>query len=130
MSHLVDDRVVADHYTKPTDSHQWLLPASWHPYSLALHIRRICSDNGAFQKRMRDLSEKLNKHGYQKQVIDQAIEKVKHMDRQKNLLSYKQKPTANKAVLPFFMTYRTHLPKFRGFVDKHYISSSSNHQIS
>ena len=41
-----------DLYTKPTDTHQYLLPTSCHPkhfcknvpYSLALRLRRICSD--------------------------------------------------------------------------------------
>ena len=117
-SHLVDDKVVVDLYTKRTDSHQYLLPTSCHPphcsknipYSLTLRIRRICSDDEAFEKRVSDLSVHLNKRGYQKQVIDQVIEKVRHIDRQ-NLLSYKPKPTANKAVLPFVMTYHPDLPK-------------------
>ena len=126
-SHLVDDKVVVDLYTKPTNSHQYLLPTSCHPpycsknipYSLALCTRRICSDDEVFEKRVSDLSVHLNKRGYQKQVIDQAIEKVRH------ILSYKPKPTANKAVLPFVMTY---LPKVRGIVDKHCsIIESSDH---
>ena len=96
MSHLADDKVAVDLYTKPTDSHQYLLPTSCHPphcsknipYSLALRIRRICSDDETFEKRSKDLSEQLKQRGYQKQVIDQAIEKVRHMERQ-YLLSYK-----------------------------------------
>ena len=80
-----------------------------------------------FEKRVSDLSVHLNKRGYQKQVIDQAIEKVRHIDRQ-NLLSYKPKPTANKAVPPFVMTYHPELPKVRGIVDKHWsIIESSDH---
>ena len=62
-SHLVDVKVV-DLYTKPTDSHQYLLPTSCHPphcskniqYSLAQRIRRICSDDETFEKRVSDLS--------------------------------------------------------------------------
>ena len=97
------------------------------PYSLALRITRICSDYEAFEKRVKYLSEHLNKRFYQKQVIDQAIEKGRHMERQ-NLLSYKPKPTANKAVLPFVMTYHPELPKVRGIVDKHWsIIESSDH---
>ena len=61
-SHLVDDKVVVDLYTKPTDSHQYLLPTSCHPphcsknipYSLAQRIRRICSDDETFEKRVSD----------------------------------------------------------------------------
>ena len=126
-SHLVDDKVAVDLYTKPTDSHQYVLPTSCHPphcsknipYSPALRIRHICSDDEAFDKRVSDLSVHLNKRGNQKQVIDQAIEKVRHIHRQ-NLLSYKPKPKANKAVLPFVMAYHTDLPKVRGLVDKHW----------
>ena len=91
---------------------------SYIPYSLALRIRRICSDDETFEKRSKDLSEQLKQRGYQKQVIDQAIEKFRHMERQ-NLLSYKPKPTANKAVLPFVLTYHPDLPKARSIVDKH-----------
>ena len=68
-SHLVDDKVVVDIYTKPTDSQQYLLPTSCHPphcnnnipYILALRIRRICFDDEAFEKRVSDLSVHLNK---------------------------------------------------------------------
>ena len=75
-------------------------------------IRRICSDDETFEKRSKDLAEHLKQRGYQKQAIDQAIEKVRHMERQ-NLLSYKPKPTANKAVLPFVLTYHPDPPKAR-----------------
>ena len=82
ISHLADDRVAVDLNTKPTRSHKYLLPTSCRPtpcsknipYSLALCI--ICSDDEAFEKRVKDLSEQRNKRGHQKQVIDQAIEKV------------------------------------------------------
>ena len=66
MSHLVDDKVAV--YLNTTDSKQYLLPTSCHPliaariynipYSLALHIKRICSADKAFEKRVKDLSEK------------------------------------------------------------------------
>ena len=75
----------------------------------------ICSDDETFEKRSKDLSEQLKQRGYQNQVIDQAIEKARHMERQ-NLLSYKPKPTANKAVLPFVLTYHPDLPKARAIL--------------
>ena len=64
-----------------------------------------------------------------KQVIDQAIEKVRHIDRQ-NLLSYKPKPTANKAVLPFVMPYHLDLPKVSGIVDKYWSIIESTYHLS
>ena len=56
MSHLADDKVAVDLYTKPSDSHQYLLSTSCHPphcsknipYSLELRIRRICSDDETY----------------------------------------------------------------------------------
>ena len=135
MSHLADDKVAVDLYTEPTDSYQYLLPTSCHPlhcsknipHSLALRIRRIYSDDETVEKRSKDLSEQLKQRGYQKQVIDQVIENVRHMERQ-NLLSYKPKPTANKAVLQFVLKYYQDFPKARGIVYKHWsIIDSSDH---
>ena len=63
------------------------------------------------------------------QLIDQAIEKIRYMERQ-NLLSYKPTPTANKAVLPFVLTYHPDLSKTRGIVDKYWpIIESSEHSL-
>ena len=84
MLHLADDRVAVDLYTKPTYSNQYLLFTSCHPphcskdiqYSLALRIRRNCSDDKTYEKRVKDLSlsEQPKKRGYQEQVIGQATE--------------------------------------------------------
>ena len=77
---------------------------------------------------MKYLSEELNKLGYQNQVIDQAIE-VRHSDIQ-NLLSYKPKPTANRAVLPFVMTYHADLPKVRGIVENQWPKIEPSNHLS
>ena len=77
--------------------------------------------------RMKDLSDQLSKRGYQKQIIYQAIGRVRQMDRL-SLLSYRPKPTADKAILPFVITYHPDLPKVRNIVDKHLpIIESSDH---
>ena len=59
QSRLDEDRICTDLYTKPTDTHQYLLPTSCHskhcckniPYSLALRLGRICSDSNTFELR-------------------------------------------------------------------------------
>ena len=77
--------------------------------------------------RVKDLSDQLSKRGYQKQSIDQAIGRVRQMDRI-SLLSYRPKPTSDKAILPFVITYHPDLPKVRNIVDKHWpIIESSDH---
>ncbi len=49
-------------YVQPTDTHQYLLPSSAHPkhdkhsipYSLAIRLRRICSNNTTFTSRTKN----------------------------------------------------------------------------
>ena len=56
--HLVDNSLETEIYTKPTDTHQYLLPSSCHPRhiiitipkSLALSIRKVCSTSAFFDK--------------------------------------------------------------------------------
>ena len=58
MVSLKDGLIETDLYTKPNDKHQYLLISSCHPthtkrsipYSLALRLRRICSDNDTYKQ--------------------------------------------------------------------------------
>ena len=123
------DTISVDLYTKPTDT---LLPTSCHqkhcckniPYSLAVRLRRICSDSDTFESRARELTDHLCKRGYQKQEISLAIERARQQKRE-DLLSYRLKSESN--VLPFVLTYHPDLPKVREIINKHWpiIESSS-----
>ena len=129
-SSLVCDTISVDLYI--TDTHRHLLPTSCHskhccknvPYSLALCLRRICSDSNTFESRARDLTDHLCKRSYQKQEISLAIEKARQQKRE-GLLSYR--PKSESGVLPFVLTYRPDLPNVRDIVNKHWsiIESSS-----
>ena len=74
---LVEGELMADLFVKPTDTHQFLDPSSsdpYHckkgiPYSQALRLNRICSDNESFDKRCNDLEEWLMERGYNGQMI-------------------------------------------------------------
>ena len=56
---IAEGIIETDLYVKPTDSHQYLLSSSCHPfyckkgipYSQALRLNRICSNNELFDKR-------------------------------------------------------------------------------
>ena len=56
-------QLVTDLYVKPTDTHQYLHVSSCHvshckksmPFSQALRLNRICSENAIFDKRCNDL---------------------------------------------------------------------------
>ena len=84
-SRLVGNSIDVDLYTKPTDTHQYLLPSSCHPkhcsrnvpYSLALRIRRICSNPDTFESRATELSDQLRRLGYNIQSISTATSKAR-----------------------------------------------------
>lgn len=67
-----------DLYTKPTDTHQYLLPNSCHPKhctaaipcSLALHRRRICSTDATLQKRIEELKQHPHHRGYRQEQLE------------------------------------------------------------
>ena len=64
-------------YVKPTDSQECLLSSSCHPfyckkgipYSQALRLNRICSNNEFFDKRCNGLEKYLLEKGYSEKVI-------------------------------------------------------------
>ena len=71
------NKVVTDLYTKPTDTHQLLHRSSCHPghtkkgipYGQALRIRRICSEDSFFEKRLGNLENFLFDRGYNRGEI-------------------------------------------------------------
>ena len=73
---LIDGELKTDLFVKPTDTHQFLDPTSSHPYhckkgipySQALRLNRICSDNENFDKRCNDLEKWLMERGYYEKI--------------------------------------------------------------
>ncbi len=81
-----DGYLHTDLFTKPTDSHAYLTYSSCHPrhivnsipYSQALRMLRICSDETSQEKALRDLSENLAKRNFPRALIKRSIDKAKH----------------------------------------------------
>ena len=69
---LKDGFLHSDLFTKPTDSHAYLLHNSCHPthvkrnlpFSLFLRLRRLCSEEEQFKKRCNELERQLYTRGY------------------------------------------------------------------
>ena len=92
---------MADLLVKPTDTNQFLDLNSSHlyhckkriPYSQALRLNRICSDNERFDKRSNDLEEWLMEREYNGKMIKKQILRVRehsrkdHLEREKNEIS-------------------------------------------
>ena len=78
---LIDGELKTDLFVKPTDTHQFLDPTSSHPYhckkgipySQALRLNRICSDNTNFDKRCTDLEKWLMERGYNEKMVHNQI---------------------------------------------------------
>ena len=65
----------------PSDSHQYLLSSSCHPYHYEKGVRysqsarpnRICSDDNFFDRRSNDLGKWLIERGYSERVVGKQI---------------------------------------------------------
>jgi len=86
-------KISTDLYVKPTDTHQYLLSSSCHPYrtkrsipySLGLRPRRIFSDDTAFNKCCDELGEHLKRRGYKEKLIQREINKARQVPRDQAL---------------------------------------------
>jgi predicted GIY-YIG superfamily endonuclease len=128
---LVENKLHTDIYSKPTDKHQYLLPTSCHPkhciknipYSQALRIRRICSDDERFLERSEELAKHLIYRGYDKDLIAEAIQRAKQTNRD-DLLRYGQKEKVDR--IPFILTYHPDNPKVGKIIANHWPTVQSS----
>ena len=133
-SNLVGDTISVDLYTKPTDTHQYLLPTSCLPkhccknvpYSLALRLRRTCSDSDTFESRARELTDHLCKRGYQKQEHLPLKEHGNKREKTYFLIGF----NLSRAFTPSLLTYHPDLPKVRDIVNKHWPITESSSTLS
>ena len=90
---IVEGKIVTDLYKKPTDRNMYLLPSSCHPahttnsipYSLALRIIRICSNENDRDKRLEELRTMLLNREYNLSIVNREIFKAKQVSRQEAL---------------------------------------------
>ena len=113
----VGDRLKTDLYTKSTDTHQYLEFSSchpWHckksiPYSQALRIRRICSEEQDFSKRISELKQWLYDRGYEKKLVDLQTSEASKISRDRALLEKEPREREDREVL--VLTYHPALSK-------------------
>ena len=81
MVSITDGIIETDVYMKPTDSHQYLLSSSCHPfyckkgipYSQALRLNRICSNNEFLDERCNGLEKYFLERGYSEKMVPKEI---------------------------------------------------------
>ena len=102
-------------YTKPGKKCSYLKTSSCHPkhntenipYSLALRLKRICSDPLDFLEQLDKLKDKLKSRGYKDNYISRAFERVKPISRTVALLKVEKK-TVKRPILS--LQYDPRLP--------------------
>lgn len=93
-------------YYKPGNAHQYLHWTSSHPrslkqslpYSLALRIKRICSEDIEYQKSLQEMWEFFRQRGYPTSALTAAEEKLEKLDRLE-LLGPRSRPEDDRCIL-------------------------------
>ena len=112
-------QLVTDLYIKPTDTHQYLHASSCHvyhskksiPYSQALRLNRICSENSSYDKCCNELEVWLREWGYSDKLVRQQILKARTRKRKDLLNNMKDK--RNDYQLVFNITYHPNFSKLK-----------------
>ena len=113
---IKNKRVIVDLYRKPTDRNMHLLTSSCHPnhvtnnipYSLALRIVRICSEQQQRDIRLEELKQMLVERDYKKGIVDAAINKARAIPRTEALKRVVKNESNGRQVL--VVTYHPSLP--------------------
>ena len=106
-----EGKLITDLYVKQTDSHQYLDSSSCHPYhhtksipySRALRINWICSENVSFDLRCSELEDWLIKRNYNPTVVRKQILKTRAFSR--DTLLHRVKENKNSYRLVLTLTY-------------------------
>ena len=102
-------------YMKPTDTHNYLHFKSYHPkhlneslpYSQALRLRRICSDNNELSKHNHKLKQQFIARGYSQTLVDNQIKKAVAIPREDTLKLTTKERTNH---IPLVTTFNNTLP--------------------
>ena len=103
----ISNHLVTDLFIKPTDTHQYLHASSCHvyhskksiPYSQALRLNRICSENILYDKRCNELETWLKCRGYSDKMVRSQILKARKFSRKHLLETEKLENSDKKLVL-------------------------------
>ena len=117
--------ISTDVYSKPTDGHLYLLTTSAHPksnlksipFSIALRLKRICSDDQILQKKFSEYKGYLIERGYAPDFIQEQFDKANEFSRHELLTSCKRKKKSSK--FPLVVDYNPILPKLGDIIRKH-----------
>ena len=85
--------------------------------SQALHLKRICSTTGEYEKHTENLKKQQIKKGYPETMVNEEIQKATNQDRT-GLLNKEKTETGNHLTL--CVTYNKTLPNIKTIIEKHW----------
>ena len=123
---IKNGKISTDLYRKPTHSPQYLLPSSTHPphcvknipFSLAYRLRRICSEDETFERRLLELQDLLKERCYKNSIIEDAFKRARQIPRQEAIKRVTYNRTSKKVT--FVIPFDPRLPKISIIVKKHF----------
>ena len=112
------DSISSGLYTKPADTHQYLLPSSDHPphvhkhlpYGLGIRLRAIVSDDTWLEHHLSELTAFLTARGYPKPAVEEQLDRVRASPRERVLNYTKRRLRTNRTAL--VCSWNTRLPAF------------------
>lgn len=118
-------KIQTDIFYKPTDSKQYLLYTSCHPkhtrnsipYNLARRLKTIVSENAVLFQRFNELKSYLLQRKYPLKLIENAIEKVRSLDR--NDLLKKPEHPKDSNLIPYVTTFNPYNPEIFTEIRQH-----------
>ena len=117
-------------YSKPSDTHAYLMPTSCHPSHVCKNIpkgvmkrvKRNCSEETACHQGYREYKQHLVDRGYNSVLIDKAIEDAEVTPREQliGLVKAKTKPSSSSAKqFPLVMKFNPRLPPMSKFIHQY-----------
>ena len=124
LATISDGRITTDLYTKPTDTHQYLLPSSNHPphvhhnlpYGLAIRLRTIVSEDVQFEVRLTELERFLQGRGYAKSLIRSQFNRVRALPREE-VINRGSKLCKQSERIPLVVTWNPCLPDLQQLLE-------------
>ena len=123
----VGDVIHTKLYSKPSDTHCYLIPTSCHrshvlkniPYGVARRVRQNNSEDTNFLEQREVYTQHLLNRGYHVDLINNAFDKFSDLANRKNLYSVKEKNDKTTCLIPMVMDHNPALPNMGSIIHRY-----------
>ena len=125
--YAVGDVIHTKLYSKPSDTHCYLIPTSCHrnhvlkniPYGVARRVRQNNSEDTNFLNQREVSTQHLLDRGYSPNLINNAFDKFSDIADRKDLYSLKEKSDKTTGLIPMVMDHNPALPNMGSIIYRH-----------